>query len=438
MKNNKTLFLLLCLLITPVFLQKAELITQQINVENAVRTKVERTVDKFLNQSQYIVIVNARLDLKPLSIESVGDKTQRGINSPTPGYEYIPGIPTRQSILQPSSNSENFQYSTDKYFLYGLEITIYIDETISTGSLQQNIKTLVLKNIPEIADCSDCVLFETIDFLTQNKQSNRYEELLANIELLEQERRDAEQDLQNWRFDQLEVQLSASEDARSEWENQARNRENLRRLDDSTRMASLQNIEKEYRERQDSLYVLTSIKLDEALRGRIESEANTKRELLGLIKMQIQGEEISNDNISDATRSDLYTKRPTMVNNSFSGQIWLMIAAVVILLIILFILLSKNKTPVYLKPKTSGGAIPVEESTLSPPTTRESFPQTSANENEEVQRSELQSLRQSAVSMSVSEKGGANEIVQDWLNDGSEKKEPEDERNDDATNENKE
>ena len=31
----------------------------------------------------------------------------------------------------------------------------------------------------------------------------------------------------------------------------------------------------------------------------------------------------------------------------------------------------------------------------------------------------MQSLRQSAVSMSVSEKAGANQIVQDWLDDGS-------------------
>mgnify|MGYP003321816773 CR=1 FL=1 len=32
-------------------------------------------------------------------------------------------------------------------------------------------------------------------------------------------------------------------------------------------------------------------------------------------------------------------------------------------------------------------------------------------------RTELQSLRQKAVSMSVSEKAGANQIVQDWLGD---------------------
>ena len=43
------------------------------------------------------------------------------------------------------------------------------------------------------------------------------------------------------------------------------------------------------------------------------------------------------------------------------------------------------------------------------------FDKTHANENSDVVRSELKSLRQSAVAMSVSQKDGANQIVQDWL-----------------------
>ena len=37
-----------------------------------------------------------------------------------------------------------------------------------------------------------------------------------------------------------------------------------------------------------------------------------------------------------------------------------------------------------------------------------------------MQRSELKSLRQSAVAMSVSHKDGANQIVQDWLDSNDE------------------
>jgi len=432
MKNNKTLLIIFYLFLSVIFSQKADLITQKINVENAIRSKVEHTVNKFLDEAQYIILVNATLDLKPLSMESVN--TKKGKKTSTPGYSYIPGIPTKQNIYQPEPGSGSFQFSTDVHYLYGLTITIYIDETITTGGLQQNIKTLVLKNIPEIADCDDCVLFESVDLSSKTTGGSRFDELNERINKLEEEKRAAEARLIEWKQDKLQEQLDKSERARVDWENQARNREDQRREEDALRLSSLQKIEQEYRDKQDSLYILTSIKLDEALRGRIVSEENTKKELLGLIKMQIQGENIGNDHVSDDTRSDLYTKRPTMVSNAFSGQMWLIIAVVVILLIILFTLLSKNKGPIYLKPKETKGNNQPSEATQA----AGSFPQTNANENEEVQRSELHSLRQSAVSMSVSEKAGANEIVQDWLNDGTGEKNENETAEDNETNEAKE
>ena len=420
MNKIKILYIVFSLLLTFSYGQKAELITQQINVENAIRGKVENTVNKFLDASQYIVLVNARLEFKPISMGSLEQSDMDYKDQDSSPYSLIPGldmpgIPTKQKIYQPDANS-SFEYSTEKYYLYSMDITIYIDDQISTGSLQQNIKTLVLKNIPEITDCDDCVKFETISFQSQINNDNRYDELLQKIELLEQDRRDAEMKLQNWRFEQLEDQLSASEDARSEWEEQARDRENQRREEDAARLQKLQGIEETYRAKQDSLYILTSIKLDEALRGRIISEENTKKELLGLIKMQIQGEDIHGNGISDDTRSDLYTKRPSMGNGGLSGQMWLLVIAVVLLTLILILNLTKNKKTVYLKPKGDG-----ETQNNKPSASKAdvSFSQTQANENTEVQRSELQTLRQSAVSMSVSEKDGANQIVQDWLSDGS-------------------
>ena len=84
-----------------------------------------------------------------------------------------------------------------------------------------------------------------------------------------------------------------------------------------------------------------------------------------------------------------------------------------------------NKT-VYLKPKESGkpeGAasdIPVVNNpvnTQSAPVA--TFNPTSANENTDVARSDLKDLRQSAVALGVSQKDGSNQIVQDWLDTGS-------------------
>jgi hypothetical protein len=38
--------------------QNIELITQKINIENAIRDKVNVTINKLLDQSQYVIIVN--------------------------------------------------------------------------------------------------------------------------------------------------------------------------------------------------------------------------------------------------------------------------------------------------------------------------------------------------------------------------------------------
>jgi len=89
----------------------------------------------------------------------------------------------------------------------------------------------------------------------------------------------------------------------------------------------------------------------------------------------------------------------------------------VLLMIILLIMVMKNKEPIYLKPKTNNDVSPSDNNTPSYETTPPPYVPTQANENDEVLRSELQSLRQSAVSMSVSEKAGANQIVQDWIDD---------------------
>ena len=151
--------------------QNAELVTQKIKLENAIREKVSTTVNKFLDPSQYIIVVNARLDFKPLSFNSSGNFDKGTQDYEYSSYTFIPGldmpsIPTDQTIYKQSSQSglAGFKYSSS--LLYGMEIIIYLDESVATGSLQQNIKTLIQNNIPEIIDCSDCIKFESLDLLS--------------------------------------------------------------------------------------------------------------------------------------------------------------------------------------------------------------------------------------------------------------------------------
>ena len=150
--------------------QNAELITQKINVENAIRDKVSVTINKLVNRNDYVIIVNARMDLKPSF--QMNDTNQKNSNSQSM-YNPIPGLlPTvpKQNIQEPKTNG-SFNYSTDKYLLYGLDIAVYLDEDVSSGMLQQNITKLVLDAIPEIIDCDDCIRFETMQ-MNNNTDSN--------------------------------------------------------------------------------------------------------------------------------------------------------------------------------------------------------------------------------------------------------------------------
>ena len=217
----------------------------------------------------------------------------------------------------------------------------------------------------------------------------------------------------------MEKQLALSEDARGEWESQARQRERSRQMSDSLRMLNLEKIEKEYRKKQDSLYLITSIKLDEAVRGRIESSSDLTDKLIDIIKT---GMDTNADKDLLGASSDI-----DRGSGGGSGLLWGALGVIIVLLgtVLLFVL--KSRQPVYLKPKANkasdvnndAATTPVENTTVNAEavdsTESIDFDKTQANENSDVVRSELKSLRQSAVAMSVSQKDGANQIVQDWL-----------------------
>ena len=412
MNHFRKIFFITLSTLSILLSQNVELITQKINIENAIRDKVNVTINKLLDQSQYVIIVNARMDLKGFSmLEETENKNQSGTEksyySPIPGL--LPTIP--QNIKSPTSNTYN--YSTDKYLLYGLDIAIYLEESMASGSLKQNIVRLVNESIPEIMDCEDCIRFETMNM--GSRTNSNYQDLLLKIEELEADKRDAETQILNWKFDELEKQLALSEDARGEWESQARQRERSRQMSDSLRMLNLEKIEKEYRKKQDSLYLITSIKLDEAVRGRIESSSDLTDKLIDIIKT---GMDTNADKDLLGASSDI-----DRGSGGGSGLLWGALGVIIVLLgtVLLFVL--KSRQPVYLKPKANkasdvnndAATTPVENTTVNAEavdsTESIDFDKTQANENSDVVRSELKSLRQSAVAMSVSQKDGANQIA---------------------------
>jgi len=417
MKNFTKIFLMILTVMNLSQSQNAELISQQITIENAIKNKVDAVINKFLKPSEYLTIVNARLDFKPLSLQSVDQKESQG-NQSSSQYSVIPGlmpsIPTEQSLYNRSNQSQNLSFSGEKYILYQLEIIIYLDESVSTGSLQTNLSTVVMQNLKEI-DCENCIRFETLELPGQDGGSvaNDFslQSLIDEIDSLKETMRNSQLEIKDSQINELEDINVKYLDEIQGFQDHLKEQDRIRQEAEELRMARLEENERNYRAKQDSLYVLTSIKLDEAVRGRIQSEETTKKELLNVIKMQIQGEEIEGG-VSDNTQSDLFTKTPSSGKSGMSSQAWLMIL-ILLLLAILLVVITKGKQTVYLKPKNNLETPPVKTAGSG----SAEFIATQANENDDVKKTELQSLRQKAVSMSVSEKAGANQIVQDWLGD---------------------
>ena len=158
------------------------------------------------------------------------------------------------------------------------------------------------------------------------------------------------------------------------------------------------------------MYQLTSFKLDKAIQSRIDSDAETKAQLIDIIKKGINNDK--EEKFSDVITSDPTEDLSMQTTSSSPSNMIIGIVAAIILLLLMFLLFvvirNQKKGPVYLKPKTE---LPDNTGTATKRPT-----ETLANENSDVKRSELNSLRQSAVSMSVGQKDGATQIVKDWLN----------------------
>ncbi len=421
--NMKKIIQILLTVVTTasfIFSQNAELISQQITIENAIKNKVDAVINKFLKPSEHLTIVNARLDFKPLSLKSIDEKEQSPQSSSSQ-YSVIPGlmpsIPTQQSVYSQSNKAQSLSFSGEKYILYQLEIIIYLDESVSTGSLQTNLSTVIMQNLKEV-DCENCIRFETLELPGdqgggQNSNDN-LKALLDEIDSLKETMRNSQLAIKDSQISELEDINVRYLDEIQGFQDHLKEQDRLKQEAEAMRMARLEENERNYRGKQDSLYVLTSVKLDEAVRGRIQSEETTKKELLNVIKMQIQGE---SGDISDNTQSELFTKTPSSGQGGLSSQMWMMILILLLLLAILLVVIMRGKQPVYLKPK---GGKQNKQETLSENVSSANpvqFSSTQANENDDVKKTELQSLKQKAVSMSVSEKAGANQIVQDWLGD---------------------
>jgi len=425
-------YLLLIALCAFLWNQQAGLLSQKIAIENSYQQKVSAAMSRMLGQEKFLVIVS-------IEFSSVGGTLKKSATPQTgtgPSVGYIPGLPTLPSNQgsQPSNNIRNQNRSGNDLDIGRVEVTIGIDEELhNKGSIKQEIKYLVEKIIPQTKDCVDCIKIEAMQFQADKKNA-KLGELEEQIAELIAAKRRTDFVMDSIRLDDLEAQLTEVRTRRDNLETIENNRELQRIKEDSIRFVQMIATEK-LQKSQDSLkFINTEKRLERVMESKIKSDSVIIHETLSIVKQQAGG---------GKEDESLMGMQLGGGGSGIMGSVIFIL--LIIALIVVTFLAARNKKPktIYLKPKSkekekakdkkkdkkkegendsdddeTGEAEPEESPEPAAPPPRP---------DEDGLRSELRSLRQTAVSLTIGEKEGASALIKEWLEDNPNKDDEDDE-----------
>ena len=443
---NTVKFLILSLSISLVFSQNLESFMQKTTLENSLRDKIYSEVGHVIDKTKFVVVVNLELENKPISVEKnqlqnpSSQITDLSAQAPSGNsMDFIPGFQMSSTNLGSQENNvTNNQNSIvpQKKSLFGnlgsmkikkINVNFFLEESLSSPALDKTITTLVNGIIPLLSGCDDCISIETMQFQNSSEKLE-LAELREKMDAMERKSREEELAKLDQKFDDLQNKLSRSEDQREMWEEQAILDREFQRRQDSLRLVKLETNEEIERLQLDTLLLKAQQKIDTVISARIESETETKKDLIEIIKYG-QG------NLEDEDNKGILGMKGG--GSSDSTLIYLGLGTIIFFMLLLLVFKKNKQEVVYLKPKGNGAKkkpkkneviekedIPVtvegkvEDSSAVQQAPINPFA-TMAFEDENVIRAELKALRQSAVSMSVNQREGATQIVKDWLSDGA-------------------
>ena len=442
---NIVKFLIVSLSLSLVFSQNLESFIQKTTLENSLQDKIYSEVGHIIDKTKFVVVVNLELENQVLG---TGSNQLQNLNSqitdlaaqaPTGNsMDFIPGFQMTGSNMRSQekdimSNQNSITPQRKSSFgdlgsmhIKKINVNFFLEESIASPSLDKTITTLVNGIIPMLSNCDDCISIETMQFQKSSEKSE-LAELREKMDAMEREKREEELAKLDQKFDDLQSKLSRSEDQREMWEEQAILDREFQRRQDSLRLTKLEANEDAERLQLDTLLFKAQQKIDTVINARIASETETKKDLIDIIKYG-QG------NLSDDDNQGILGMKGG--GSSDSTLLYLGFGAMVFVMFMMLVLKKNKQEVVYLKPKGSAkkktkkdkNKSEIEEPAVAETTEIDETPiaqaptnpyATMAFEDENVIRAELKALRQSAVSMSVSQREGATQIVKDWLSDGA-------------------
>lgn len=411
----------------------AKIFLKQVELEKIYTSKVTNFLDKMYDSSDYYVFADVQLVEKSkeeaTDEDNKKDKEEVENASDPFGYTFIEGLGLDGGSLPtlpgggPTKNSTKATSNDDEFVMTGLRISVYLSEDIYNVESRETITNFVNTNIQEIRNCFDCFV---LDKMPSKGSPQNSEDLQAAYDsqasahsaisalrdsikwsIFQQEQQLLREELariqesDSREIELLERQIDEATSAREFWEDQEARRKELQNNLDSLKFVSLIEIEKEYRSKTNELLDNMTVDYEQTVQARLDDAKDTEAKLFSLLESNAKNSSSSNDDMEIAP----------WAGTSGLGLLPTIVIVVVISIALGLLILKLNKKKVvYLKPKNNPE--PPQPQAFTPPPTESA-------ENTDVVRSEIRSLRQSAVTMSAGQKDGASQIISDWLDESS-------------------
>jgi hypothetical protein len=371
-------------------------IATKLQIENNLEEKIVNVISKIYATNKFAVTTNIALVAPTKSVST-------SANGPFGALELegiLPSVPQKSEDGIISDNND--------YKIEIKDITIWLDYELDIINAQQQIKQFLFASMDWLEDCENCIKFRSRQFPGPNtSMGNSYSSssnLPSNL-ATEDDIRIIEDNI-SYIMEQIDKNNENNNGAKNDW--------------------MVDYLERTLQEQKDANSQLSD-KLMEQTRNIIQRDSS-------IIMQTTSGQkEIAETAMKENSRIVEKVSDNQFENNKYLLIVLFVLIGIVVLLVVLSFF-NKGPQTVYLKPKnqleeinnnssqTSNSAHTLENKTLS------ANQATQAYDDGSVIQSDLKSIKQSAVKMSVGQKQGASQIVQDWLDDGE--NQSEDDNND--------
>jgi len=363
----------------------------KFQIENNLNAKISNVIGNFYDNNQFAVTSNISL------ISSNNPKN----NSVTSSF----GALELEGILPavPQKTKDGVMAEQNDYKIQIEDITVWLDYELDIINAQQNIKKFLFESIDWLENCENCLKFRSKAFPGSNQTINSPSSNLLNSRNLA-----TEDDIRI-----LEDNIAYLTEQVDKYSENNGNEKNQWMVDFLNR--ALQE-EKE----------LNSNLSDQI----IENAQNVIRRDSSIIMNTTMGQkEIAETAMKENSRIVEKVSDNQFENNRYMLIVLFVLIGIVVLLVLLSFF-NKGPKTVYLKPKNNNfdaGSNPdnnddmSNENDNSTPLTKVNIidtETTKAYEDDSVIQSDLKTIKQSAVKMSVGQKQEASQILKDWLDDG--------------------